>query len=789
MFKNYLKVAWRSIVKHKGFSLLNAGGLALGIASCLLLVLYVAYHLGYDKQFNNIENIYLVENNQPGDGKIYTFSATPRQAAEAIKTEVPGVVRSVRMINYTAEGLLSYKDNTFKKQGMFADDGFFDIFSYKFIQGNAASALKLPNSLIITKSLATTLFGKEDPMNKIVKRNNQLPLTVTGVIEDLPANATFQFEFVMPWVMFEDSNPWAKDSGWGSNYARTVVQLKDSKSLARANNIMKGMVGRHNDGNKNALFLYPFAKLHLYGKFEDGKAVGGMIDQIQLFITLAICILLIACVNFMNLSTARSEERAKEVGIRKAIGSGRGSLIGQFITESVILSVLSTIIGVIIVVLSLPYFNQLLGITLKLPYSEGYAWAFILGVGLVSGLLAGSYPAFYLSSFEPIKVLKGMFKGGSSALPLRKILVVLQFAIAVFLISATIIIYRQIKYVQDMPIGFDKNNLVEIPMEGDLQKNAQVFVNDLKNSGAITGGAIMSASITSSGSNTWGVSWPGKRDDQQVLIDIFSVGEGFTKTAGVKLLEGREFSNSNALDTAHKTVLINESAAKIMNLKTPVGTIIKNGDQPVTIVGVYKDFVWGSPYEKTRPMLTQFSGNYGSVIGLRLNPSRSISANVDAITKSLKAINPFFPPTINFVDGDFEKKFQNEKLMATLANLFGGLAIIISCLGLFGLAAYAAEQRVKEIGVRKVLGATVFNLTTLLSKDFLILVAIAIVVATPVSIWGMDKWLQNYQTRIPLSWWMFVAAAMVTVIIALATVSYQAVKAALANPVKSLRSE
>jgi putative ABC transport system permease protein len=379
MFKNYLKIAWRSIVKHKGFSFLNAGGLALGIASCLLLILYVFYHLNYDRHFKNIENIYLVENNQPGDGKTYTFAATPGQAAAAIKAEIPDVVRSVRVISYTAEGLLTYKDNSFKKSGLFADNGFFDIFSYKFIKGSPASALKLPNSVVITQSLATTLFGKEDPINKIVKRNNQLPLTVTGVIEDLPANATFQFEFVLPWVMFEDANPWAKNSGWGSNYARTVVQLKNPESLARANNIMKDMVNRHNDGNKNVLFLYPFSRLHLYNKFEDGKNVGGMISQIQLFVVLAICILLIACVNFKNLSTARSEERAKEVGIRKAIGSGRGSLIGQFISESVILSFLSTVVAVVIVVLSLPYFNDLLGIKLALPYARCQRMAIYIG--------------------------------------------------------------------------------------------------------------------------------------------------------------------------------------------------------------------------------------------------------------------------------------------------------------------------------------------------------------------------------------------------------------------------
>ncbi len=789
MFKNYLKIAWRNIAKHKGFSLINAGGLALGMASCLLLLLYVAYHFNYDKQFDNIDNIYLVENNQPGDGKIYTFASTPRLAAAAIKTEVPGAVRTVRTVTYTAEGLLTYKNNSFKKAGMFADDGFFNIFSYHFIKGTANNALKLPNSIVITQKLAKTLFGDEDPINKIVKRNNQLPLTVTGVIEDVPANATFQFEFVLPWIMFEDTNSWAKNSDWGSNFARTVVQLKDPSALTRANMIMKNMVERHNNGNKNQLFLYPFSKLHLYSEFVEGKTVGGMIDQMKLFITLAICILLVACVNFMNLSTARSEERAKEVGIRKAIGSSRSSLVSQFITESVILSLLSTIVAMLIVVLSLPYFNTLLGIQLILPYSNVLAWVAIICIGLFTGILAGSYPAFYLSAFEPIKVLKGMFKGGGSALPLRKVLVVVQFGFAVFLITATICIYRQIKFVQEKSAGFDKNNLVEIPIEGDLGKNVEVLINQLKTDGIVTNGSVFSQSMTDSGNNTWGISWPGKRDDQTILFDVFRAGNDFIKTAGVKLIDGREFSGAYPTDTAGKTVMINESAAKVMNLKNPVGSLIKWGDSQLTIVGVYKDFVWGSPYEKTRPMISQYIGNNGNIIELRLNQNKSISANIQAINKALKTYNPAYPPTVRFVDSDFEKKFKNEQLLATLSNLFGGLAIVISCLGLFGLAAYAAEQRVKEIGVRKVLGATVINLATLLSKDFLKLVAIAIVIAIPLSVWGMNKWLQKFEYRITLSWWMLAAAGLITVFIAIVTVSYQAIKAALANPVKSLRSE
>ncbi len=788
MIRNYLKIAWRNILKRKGFSLINVGGLALGIASCLLLMVYVSYHLNFDKQFDDISNIYIVENNQSGDGKVYTFSSTPRLAASTIKSEVPGVIDAIRVIDYTADGLLSYNDKSFRKNGLFADEGFFNIFQYRFIKGDKKTALRLPSSVVITEKLAKTLFGNDNPINKIIKRNDQLPLTVTGVIEDLPANSTFQFEFVMPWEIFEDTNPWAKQAGWGSNFAQTVVKLKDPAALAKANSILKGMVGRHNEGNLNQFFLHPFSKLHLYSKFENGKPAGGMIEQIQLFITLAICILLVACVNFMNLSTARSEERVKEVGIRKAIGSGRMALICQFIVESLILSLLSTAVAVVIVVLSLPYFNILLGTQLVLPLTSIWAWLDIMAVGLCSGLIAGSYPAFYLSSFQPIKVLKGIFKGGKAALPLRKVLVVVQFSFAVFLITATICIYRQIKYVQERPIGFNQNNLVEIPMEGNLQDQSRVLIDELKSIGAITNATTLSASITSSGNNTWGVSWPGKPDNQQILFDILHGGDDFTKTAGVKLLAGREFSASNPADTAHQTVMINESAAKIMHLKNPVGTIINWGDARITVIGVYKDFVWGSPYERTRPMFTQYY-TPGSIIALRLNSSRSITANIEAINKELKKVNPAYPPDIRFVDSDFEKKFQNEKLLGTLANLFGCLAIVISCLGLFGLAAYGAEQRVKEIGVRKVLGATVFNLTALLSKDFLKLVIIAIIIAAPLSVYSLNQWLQKFEYRITLSWWMLVFAGGLTVIIAIVTVSYQAIKAALANPVKSLRSE
>ena len=789
MIKNYIKIAWRNIKKHVAFSLINAGGLTLGIASCLLLLLYVSYHLGYDHQFKNIDNIYIVENNQPGDGKIYTFSATPSQAAMAIKNEVPGVAQTARVIDYMGNGLLAYNNNSFKKQGLYADAGYFSIFSYHFIKGDPAKALVQPNSIVITEALAKTLFGDKDPMNKVVSFNSTIPLMVTGIIENMPANTSFKFDYAIPYVQYENANTWTKQSGWGSNFCRTVVLLKDPSAFSRANNILNSIVGKHDQGNKNQLFLFPFAKLHLYNKFENGKSTGGEIEQIHLFEILAACILLIACVNFMNLSTARSEERAKEVGIRKAIGSGRGPLIKQFIIESLILSFISTIFAVILLAICVPFFNNLLSIKLVLPVGSLMAWLLVIGLAVFTGLISGSYPAFYLSSFQPIKVLKGVFKGSKSVLPIRKFLVVIQFAFAVFLITATICIYRQIRFIQSMPNGYDKNSLVEVPVEGTLSKKSGALITELKNNGAITYASNLSQSITENGSNTWGIDWQGKDPNQKILFDIFYAGYDFTKTTGVKLVAGREFSAAYPADTASKiqTVMVNETAAKLM--KQSIGAVIKWGDQPVTIVGIYKDFVWGSPYQKTPPMITLCAGFNGSVIAMRLNPAKSTMASIDLINKSLKAINPAYPPTINFVDKEFEQKFENEKVLALLANIFGGLAIVISCLGLFGLAAYAAEQRTKEIGVRKVLGASVSQVWMLLSKDFLVLVLIAIVPAIALSIYVLNKWLTNYEYRITLSWWIMALASVITILIALLTVSYQAIKAALANPIKSLRSE
>jgi len=789
MLKNYIKIAWRNIKRHKAFSLINAGGLSLGMSSCLLLLLYVGYHLNFDTQFSNLDKVYLIENNQPGDGQVHTFSASPGPMAQEIRTTIPGVEAVSRLCSYTAEGLLTYRDNGFKKEGVFVDNDYLSIFNFKFLRGKSANALTQPNSIVLTEDLAKVIFGDEDPINKVIRRNDKTELIVTGVVENIAPNSSYKFDYLLPWAMFENEQPWVKNSGWASNFCRTFVKLKDQSYFAQADRVVRQMIASHNKGDKASAMLYPYNRIHLYSQFENGKAVGGMIDQIHMFEVLAIVILLIACVNFMNLSTARSEERAKEVGIRKAIGSGRKMLIWQFISESVLLCVFSMVIAIILLAAVIPAFNNLLNIQLSFPYQEWYFWAGLLALAALTGLVSGSYPAFYLSSFNPVKVLKGTFKGGAKGLPVRKVLVVVQFTFTVFLITSTICIYRQIRYVQDKSIGYDKTNLVQIKAEGNLKNRSEVLLNQLKEQGIITNGTTLLQNITSNGNNTWDFSWPGKQTNERVLFDVFHMGFNFTETTGAKLVAGREFEKGNAADTAGKNVMVNEAAVAIMHLKNPVGTIVQTNNGQLTIIGVYKDFVWGSPYEKTRPMYSLCGGYGASFLALRLNMVNSVTHNVQEIEKALKAINPAYPPVVKFVDTDFEAKFQSEKLLGILANLFGGLAIVISCLGLFGLAAYAAEQRTKEIGVRKVLGASVSNVVALLSKDFVVLVTIAIVIAVPLSVYALNKWLQNYEYRISLSWWMFVLAGAITIAIALITVSFQAIKAALANPVKSLRSE
>ena len=786
MFKLNLKIALRNLWRNKGFTLINLGGLAIGLASCMILLLYVAYEYGYDKQFTDYDKTYVLYNNQKTASETFSFMAFPGQLRDEIKDKVPGIAK-VSRLSYAEQMLISYNHNNFKKNAIFSDPDFMKMFDYKVLKGDKNTMLNSIDGVVLTETLAKNLFGNENPLNKTVKLDEKENLRVEAVIEDSPKNSTIHLDYIMSWKLYEKLNPWTKESGWGNNYCMLFVQLQDNSFFDRANSQMKGMIKAHDKEANGEPFMHPLSKWHLYDKFENGKNVGGKIDQLRIFFLLAFCILLIACVNFMNLSTAKSEKRAREVGVRKAIGSSRNNLVGQFMFESVLLTTLSMLLAFVLIEISLPYFNNLLGITLDINYSDYKFWTVFLGLTLLTAFIAGSYPAFYLSSFDPVKVLKGFKISGGSTLSIRKFLVVFQFVFAACLIVCTAVIYQQLNYIKNKPIGYNRTNLVQISTEGEFSKKEkrEILKDELLKSGAITASTEYSMSLTSGGNNTYGISWPGKNEKDKILVNFRFTNLDLTKTTGMEILQGRDFSKDFA-DTAN--VIVNEALVKVMGMKDPVGKMI-TWDQPLRIIGVVKDYVMESPYQKAAPLLIAQNPGRATTIIMRLNDKNNITTSINKINEAVKRLNPSYPTEIRFVDDNFERKFRDEKLLGTLSNWFGSFAIFISCLGLLGLALFMAEQRKKEISIRKVLGASTANILTLLNKDFIKLVAIANVIAFPLAYIIINKWLSGYEYRISVSALPFIAAISLSVIIAILTVSIQSVKVAKANPVDALKYE
>lgn len=789
MFKLNLKIALRNLWKNKGFSLINIGGLAIGIASCMILLLYIVYEFGYDKETKNYDTTFVAYTNMEANGKVNSWAWTPGLLAPALKEKFANVVNTSRS-SYPYANLISYGEKKIKNYAVFADPSFIKILGFKFLSGSEERALQNINAVIITESLAQKLFGNENPINKIVKFDNTEPLTVEAVIADLPENSSLRFDYIMPWKLYEKKQTWIKEQGWGSNFCLTLVQLKDAKSINQFNATIKNFYTQNDKDADNELFLHPLAKWHLYNEFENGKAVGGKIDQLRIFLILAICILLIACVNFMNLSTARSEKRAKEVGVRKAIGSSRKALISQFILESTLLAFIGTVIAFILLEISLPYFNNLLNIKLTIQYNDYRYWLTLVGLVIFTGLIAGSYPAFYLSSFEPIKVLKGFSLKAGSAFAIRKVLVVFQFVFAGCLIVCTVVIYQQLNFIKAKPIGYNKGNLIQMAAHGNLQNKQKVELlkQQLLKSGAAQQVSTLSMDLDQGGNNTSNVSWQGSNPKESILFNERGIGYDFTATIGAEMISGREFAEEFPGDS--NKVIFNEAAIKAMGIKNPIGTVINYGDTKCTIVGVMKDFIVESPYQKVAPTIFYpFYKNSVGVILIRLNETKNISSSLAQVDAIVKEINPDYPVDRRFVSDSFEEKFQDERLLGILSNWFGGFAIFISSLGLLGLALFMAEQRKKEISIRKVLGASTGNILTLLNKDFIKLVAISNVIAFPIAYIIISKWLSAYEYRISISFIPFLIAIALSVIIAALTVSMQSIKVAKANPVDALKYE
>jgi putative ABC transport system permease protein len=791
MLKNYFKTAIRNLARNKVFSVINISGLAIGMASTILILLWIKDEIGFDRFYSKTDRIYMMYNRNKVNGELRANNQTPYIMASTLKHDYPEVEDAVRFNSVTF--LMTVGEKRLNVRGAFADSSFVSVFNFPMLRGNAEKALNTNSGIVLTEQLSKKLFGDEDAMGKTVRIDSADNFMVTGVLKDLPDNTQFEFEYLLP-TAYRFKLGW-EDQNWTNNFTYTYVLLKSGTSQPAFDAKVKNITIDHSKGapvpSNAEVFTQSLKRLYLYSKSENGRLVAGRIEKVRLFGIIALFILLTACINFMNLSTARSYSRAKEVGIRKVIGAHKSSLVAQFISESIMFVFIAFIIALLIVKFSLPGFNELAGKKLDIDFGQPFYWLFSIAFILITGFTAGSYPAFYISSFLPVKVLKGAFQKINSLVTPRKVMVVFQFAFAIILIISTIIVGQQIRHTQDRDAGYNRGNLVFTFNQGDVNKNFDLIKHDLLSSGAAVAITRSFNPITRRWSDGSGYQWPGSTETD-TKVDFVQMGSDadFVETLGVKLVEGRDIDVYN-YPTDSTAMLLNEVAVKTMGLKNPVGQIIRRVgyDQAWHVVGVVKDFILESPYANINPTVIIGPTQWSQVIHFKLNPENSAAVSLAKAEKIFKKYNPQYPFEYVFVDEAYARKFEDEKRTGTLAALFAGLSIFISCLGLFGLATYMAESRVKEIGVRKVLGANVSGITTLLSKDFLKLVIVAFVIASPVAWYAMHTWLQSYTYRINIEWWVFVCAGLLSIVIAFATVSYQAVKAALANPVRSLRSE
>ena len=785
MFQNYFKIAWRNLFRNKGFSLTNILGLTIGITCTILILLWVQDELSYNKFHANYNNIYKVMANRDFNNQIFTDNNMVLPLAQSIQKQIPQVKYAVVTTHHQSH-ILNYEDKKLKKDGYTVSQHFFDMFSWKFIKGSARTALSDAYALVLTQSAAKALFGNADPINKVIKIDNEYDAKVTAVIADVPGNSTFQFDFINTFNYGEDFVKNAM-TNWQNSSWDVFVQTVPGANLQTIEKKINEIKYQHDPDDKkiSTYFTFPISKWRLYNDFKDGKNVGGMIEYVRLFTIIAFIILLIACVNFMNLSTARSEKRAKEVGVRKTLGSDKKQLLMQFFFESMILAFIAFVLSVIVVYMVLSPFNHLVDKHLALDLTQPLFWLGALAIIVFTGVVAGSYPALYLSSFNPVRVLKGTFLPGKAAVLPRRVLVVTQFVISILLISATIIVYQQIQHIKDRDLGYNPNNLILIPATPDTQKNFSVIKQELLNTGIINSVVRTFSPITDIWWKMPGPDYDGKPANQNIIFAGVSTDVDFSKTMGIKILQGRDFSGTPSDSTA---VLLNKAAVEAMNLKNPIGRQLSYG-RANTVIGVTDNVIMESPFKPVDPMIIFFDPNNCNSISIRLNQSVQPQKALQSIETIFKKYNPAYPFEYKFADQEFAKKFITENLISKLTNIFAGLAIFICCIGLAGLASFTIEKRIREIGIRKVLGASVQNLLMLISKEFLKLVSVAFVIAVPLTWWLMNNWLEKYTFRISISIWMFGVVGVIVLLLTLVVVSLNTMRAAMSNPVKSLRTE
>ncbi len=797
MFRNYLKIAWRNLLKNKTHSFINITGLSVGMAVAILISLWIWDELSYNKYHAHYDRIVQVMQHQTTNGEVGTKRALPIPLGIKLRNDYKADFKYVVLSTWTEEHVIANGDKKLTSMGNFMQPEAPDLLTLKMLHGSR-SCLKDPSSVLLSASLARSLFGDANPMDRMLKIDNRLNVKVTGVYEDLPQNTTFnEMAFIAPWDLYVVSRPdvkdyvdiWANDS-WqiyaqlqpGADINHVSAKIKDLK--------LRGLAAQHDllgVSFKAALFLQPMSKWRLYAEFKNGVNVGGGIQLVWLFGIIGVFVLLLACINFMNLSTARSEKRAKEVGIRKTAGSLRSQLIVQFFGESVMVAFFAFLLAVLLVALALPWFNQVAGKRMAVLWGSPVFWLLGMSFSLITGVIAGSYPAFYLSSFQPVQVLKGTFKAGPLASLPRKILVVLQFVVSVILIIGTIVVFRQVQFTKNRPVGYSRSGLLQVTMiTPDIHNHFGAFRNELLQSGAVAEVAESESPVTDLMSDSQGITWRGKDPNLQDDFGTVPISPEFGKTIGWKIKQGRDLSRDYPSDSS--AIILNEAAVKFTGLKNPVGEMIK-WDKNYRVIGVVKDIVMDSPYDPVRPTMFYLLQYPGSFTDIRINPGMGARQALDKIEAVFKRFDPATPFDYKFTDTEYAKKFDFEEHIGKLAGFATILAIFISCMGLFGMASFMAEQRTKEIGIRKVLGASVFSLWRLMSKEFALLVSIALVVTIPLSIYFMNGWLQQYKYQSGLSWWIFAATALGAILITLLTVSFQSIKTALANPVSSLKTE
>ncbi len=806
MSKNYLKIALRSLFKNKTYSLINIGGLALGLAIAMLIGFWIHHEKTFNTDFENYERIAQVLMNKTNNGETRTRYNHPYPLAEELRSVFADDFKYVVMSSFPGDNVLSFEEKNLSGYGVFMEQDALHLFSFNMVKGSR-NALSDPNAIVISASTAKALFGDAEPIGKTLKLNNDVVVTVRGVFEDLPPNSNVfealgafheseELQFIAPWSIYVGMYDWVKTARnqklWDNNSYQLYVQISDRSTVQSVSDKIRNTLYDHvPDETKRSnpeIFLHPMKDWHLRSSFKNGVTSGGAIQYVNMFGIIGVFVLLLACINFMNLSTARAQKRAKEVGIRKTVGSNKNQLVGQFLFESLLVTFCAFVLACALVWLLLPAFNQLSEKQLVFPLKKPLFWCFGMGLVLITSLLAGSYPALYLSSFRPVKVLKGSISTGKSALSFRKALVVIQFMVSIILVSGTIIVNKQIQHSKDRPIGYDKKGLIMVERTtNDFEGKYNTLREALQASGAVIEMAESSSPMTEVWHSNGGYDWEGKDPDFTTNIVSFYVSHDYGETVGWDIEEGRNFSREFSSDST--AYVLNQAAVEYMGLQNPVGKTIRWYDGEHEVIGVVNDMLTESPFEPVKPAIYSIDYQEGNWINLKLEPSKSLSESLAQIKTVFERFAPNVPFEYQFVDDAFGNKFKTEERMRKLSGIFSILAIFISCLGLFGLSTFIAESRTKEIGIRKVLGASILSLFKMLSREFVFLILVSGLIAIPVAYYVMQQWLENYTYRVGIPWWIFGVAIACVVLIGLFTISYQASRAAIVNPIKSLRTE